>query len=79
MSFTRRTPLFALGLLASASSAAFVAHEVAGVVAASHVRSILARAPGVSAASVRADPWTGRITIEGLGAPGVAIGTLRRA
>ncbi len=75
-SFSRRTPLMALGLFASASSLAYVAHEAAGIAATSQVRSALAHMPGVSAASVSADAWSGRVIIGGLKAQGVSIGQL---
>jgi hypothetical protein len=73
----RRSPLLALGLLAGASGLAFAAHEAAGVVATAQVRSALAHMPGFSATAVSADAWSGRVTIEGLSAPGVSVGKVR--
>ena len=72
----RRSRVLAFGLLAGASGLAYAAHEAAGIVAAAEVRSALAHMPGVSAAAVSADAWSGRVTIEGLSAPGVSIGKL---
>ena len=76
MSPVRRSPLFALGLLAGASGLAFAAYEAAGVVATAQVRSALAHMPGVNAGAVNADAWSGRVTIEGLSAPGLSVGRL---
>ena len=76
MSRFRRTPVFTLALLAGASGLAFVAHEAAGIAAAGQMRSALAHMTGVSAGAITADVWSGRVTIEGLRAPGVSIGKL---
>lgn len=76
MTLSRRSSLVAFGFLAGASSLAFAAHEAAGSYAAAQVRGALARMPGVSAGTVSADAWSGRVTIAGLKAPGVAIGSL---
>ena len=72
----RRSSLFALGLLASGSGMAYVAHEAASALAAREVRGVIARMPGVTADAVSVDVWTGRVVVSGISAGNARIGRL---